>query len=196
MAVSLSTVKQLCTKAELELFTQSMATNVRTLDIKSLKSLVSRSRRLRDKFAKLANRQEREARGKQKPRRANPSQGSAATREKELLFAESLARFEKQLKKHEAAETKKAKPAKKPIAKKIKTSKKTAVKKPATAKSKSAAVSVSSIIDKSKQPKIGPAQHLAATKAKSARVKVSGKSRRVRHLSAETRRRQTHRDSR
>lgn len=216
MAVSLSTAKQLCTKAELELFTQSIARNVRTLDKKALKSLVGRSRRLRDKYTKLANRQEREARGKQKPRRANPSQSSAATRKKELLFTESLGRFEKQLKKLETAEAKKAKPAKKPAAKKPKTAKittvkktsvkntagnKTAVKKAiakkkAAAKSKPTVAPVSSIIEKSKRPKIGPAQHLAATKAKSTRVKVSGKAGRVRHLSAETRRRQAHRDAR
>ena len=97
MAISSSVAKQLCTANELTLFTAGLPKNIGTLDARQLKSRVSRSRKLRDKYSQLAKRQDREARGKQKPRGRQPSQGSDATRKKEQLFAESLARFEKRL---------------------------------------------------------------------------------------------------
>jgi len=145
MALTSTTAKQLCTKAELSLFTESLARNIKALDGKGLRARVTRARRLRDKYHALANRQDREARGKQPARRRQPSQGSVATRKKEQLFAESLARFEQQLAKLEAARSRATQPrsakrstkkatARKPAARKSGV-KKTAKAKPATKKS-------------------------------------------------------------
>ena len=97
MPLSTTTAKQLCTDSELRLFTESLARNVRKLDLKAVRSRVARARKLRDKYARMADRQDREARGKQQPRRGRAAQGSANTRKKEQLFAEALSRFERQV---------------------------------------------------------------------------------------------------
>jgi hypothetical protein len=57
--------KQLCTKAELDVYTASLSRSIKKLSEKELKGGVTRSRRARDKYRSLAERQKRESRGKQ-----------------------------------------------------------------------------------------------------------------------------------
>lgn len=210
MAISSTVAKQLCTKAELALFMQSLARNVKQLDAKSLRSCVTRSRKMRDKYHGLANRQDRESRGKQKAKSGRPAQGSAATRKKEQLFAESLARFEKQL--AVVAKSKPKKAAKKTRVKKVtkkvtkKKPVKKAVKKKATAKKsvkKKATAKVKQTTPKKAAAKKTTAKKRtttsarskkAATAAKKTRRTTSGRMRIDKHLSAQGRRNQARRD--
>ena len=168
---------------------------------------IARSRKLRDKYRKLASRQEREARGKQPPKGTRRSQGSGQTRKKEKLFAESLERFQQQLRK--------LKSKGKPVAKKAPTSagKKTKVKgvKKKTAKKKAAkkkAVKKAKKTKVAKQPsrkkkpksdvgktKIPKAAKKARTAAKKTRLKQSGRVRTTAHVSSRGRRKQARRDS-
>ena len=204
MSVTSTTAKQLCTKAELDLFTESLARNVKLFDDKALRSRVTRSRRLRDKYRQLADRQDREARGKQTPRRRRPSRGSVATRKKEQLLGETLTRFEKRLAKVETVNRKRAvKPTpttrsvKKPVAvKKAATTRKPTVKKKAAVKRGTIAELPVSKIHVKIRVRKSAAQKKAAVIAKKARLTASGLSRRVRHLTAATRRQQARRDTR
>ena len=115
MAISTAVAKQLCTKSEFTLFSESSSKNVTSLDAKALRLRITRARKLQDKYRQLASRQEREARGKQKPQGKRAAASSGATRKKEQAFLETRQRFEKQLAKVEATAKKKAakKPAKK-----------------------------------------------------------------------------------
>lgn len=65
--------KQLCNKSELELYTASLSRSVKTLSEKELRASIQRSRKTRDKFRSLAERQLREARGKQEAKGKRPS---------------------------------------------------------------------------------------------------------------------------
>lgn len=171
MAISSPVARQICTKSELELFSESLSCNIGKLDTKALKSRVGRARKLRDKYHQRANRQNREARGKQTPRRSRPAQGSAQTRKKEQLFAETLDRFDKQLAKLESPKPKRVvKKTKKRATAKVATSR-TAARKPASTKK-------------------------ATTAAKPARKKASGRTRIEKHLSAQNQRKQARRDAR
>jgi hypothetical protein len=208
MALTSTTARQLCTKTELALFTESLARNVKSLDEKALRSRVARSRRLRDKYRQLAHRQDREAHGKQEARRRQPSKGSAATRKKEQMFAESLARFEKQLAKVEAA---KRKAAKKPArtsrtakkagsgaaAKGAAVAKKTAGRKTKVAvTTATASASPASKVGAKTRVEAPAASEKATTIAKKSRFVASGLTRKRKHLSAQNRRRQASRDAR
>ena len=95
MSLSSTVAKQLCTKAELKLFTESLSRNVRNLDAKALKTRITRARKLRDKYSSLAKQQEREIRRKQEQRRRRAVTANVNTRRKERLFSETLTRFEK-----------------------------------------------------------------------------------------------------
>ena len=183
MTISSVTAKQLCTKSELSLFTESLARNVKSLDLKSLRNRIDRSRKLRDKYKQLAHRQDREARSKQRPRGQRASQGSAATRKKEQLFGESLARFEKRLADVEATS---ATPAKEVVksATKRSTRKKTAsttsaagrkstVKK--TAKSKKSAVKETATKKKVKR-KTPAGKKGAATRSEKAKLATESRT--------------------
>lgn len=210
MTINSTTAKQLCTKAELGLFTESLARNITAFDTKALRSRIARSRKLRDKYHQLANRQDREARGKQKPRRRNPSQSSTATRKKEQIFGESLDRFEQQLEKLKSAKAKpkkKSQPAQKktsktvPPKKKIAARKKSAVKKiPAKKKikTKKAPTANSSQVGIAAEERVKTptARKIAADAAKKTRIRDSGLTRKQKHRSAENRRHQARRDAR
>ncbi len=139
MSIPSSTAKQLCTKAELSLFTESQTRNVKNLDAKALKTRIERCRKLRDKYKQLANRQDREARAKQEPRRRQAAQGSTATRKKEQLFAESLVRFQRQLDKAETVDAKPVKTVKKKAVTKKKVATETSPATKVTTKKKVAA---------------------------------------------------------
>jgi hypothetical protein len=184
MSFSSATAKQLCTKSELELFSESLARQVKNFDTKALRARAGRARKLRDKYRQLADRQDREARGKQSARRRNPSQGSAQTRKKEQLFAETLRRFDKQLAAMEPPKTKRtAKKVKSKVASKP-TKGRTTVKKKAVKSTGEAAVRVPASAKK------------AISAAKKARRTASGRIRKDKHLSSQGRRKQGRRDAR
>ncbi|MCG8585343.1 MAG: hypothetical protein MI757_11580 [Pirellulales bacterium] len=212
MAISSTVAKQLCTKAEFELFSQSLARNIKSLDAKALRSGVTRSRKLRDKYRGLAHRQDRESRGKQKAKRSRPSQGSSATRKKEQLFAESLSRFEKQLAaaikpKKKAVKKSTAKKAVKKTAKKAvnkKTPTKKTTKKKSVAKAKRPAAKKVALKKKVAKKKAVKKKRVTAsargkkatTAAKKARQAAAGRMRIDKHISAQGRRNQAKRDRR
>lgn len=104
MPISVSDARKICTKSELELILESTATKLTTLSDARLRSNVAQARRLRDKYRDLAAQQRREARGKGKPRGANPSQGNDRTVQKQKLFDVALRKFEAQLRSHEKGE--------------------------------------------------------------------------------------------
>jgi hypothetical protein len=207
MALTSNTARQLCTKAELALFTESLARNVKGFDARALRSRVARSRKLRDKYRQLANRQDREARGKQQPRRRQPSRGSAATRKKEQMFAESLTRFEKQLAKLEAASGKTAgegagatrsaeKSSRAAVTRRkvTATEKKTSKRKTSVAKGATSRPHLSKASAK-KMDQMSRAQKKPAATAKEARIIASGQKRKQKHLSALNRRQQARRNA-
>jgi len=211
MALSSPVARQICTKAELELFSESLSRNVIKLDTKRLKSRIGRARKLRDKYRQRANRQDREARGKQTARRSRPSRGSAQTRKKEQLFAETLDRFEKQLAKLESPKPKRAtKKTKKRAPVEVSTSRNTVRMK--TAKKANRTVKKSGPVKKAakrkavnknlaktsteRKSRIPAATKKATTAAKKARNKASGRTRIEKHLSAQNRRKQARRDAR
>lgn len=129
--------KQLCTKAELDVYTASLSRSIKKLSEKELKGGVTRSRRARDKYRSLAERQKRESRGKQGAKGKCVAKGSERTFRKADLFGQVLSRYETQIasvtgtgKQSPAASKTTAKSADK---KKV-TSKKKAAKKKSTAK--------------------------------------------------------------
>jgi len=146
MAINMNQVRALCTKSEKELFDSSSAKKIKELTPARLKNKVERSRKLRDKYRDLAEKQRREMRGKQPSHNPGSAKSNDATRTKQQLFQELMERFQAALKDAEAASpagaAKKVAPkagskksaTKKPTTKK-KTSKKKVVKKAVTKKS-------------------------------------------------------------
>ena len=190
MAANSIVARKLCTNSEFELFTSSLQKNIRPLDEKTLKSRIVRSRKLRDKYHHVANRQDREARGKQPPRRRNSSQGSVATRKKEQLFSESLERFEKRYEELESARQQaEKKPASKP-----RTTKKLAITKTVATTGKRKVVKKEKSGAKSAMTKTKARRKATATANKS-RFTASGVTRKQKHRSADNKRRQALRDS-
>jgi hypothetical protein len=149
-----------------------------------------------DKFRQLARRQEREARGKGKPRGAKPARSSQRTRKKEQLFAEVLARYQKRLAdlkvevKQEATKLRLAAQRKLATAKRKAPARKTAAKsakrKPAKTKTNAGA---------KRAPTRRKAVRVSAA-AKRSRVATGGLKRRSTHIAALGRRSQARRDSR
>ena len=126
--------KQICTKTEFELFTNSRARSIKSLTEKDLAKAVTRSRRARDKYRSLAERQRRESRGKQQPRGSRAAKGSQRTERKAELFAETLDRYQARLAELKAPPKPAKKAKKKPAASKSSVAKKTAPKKKPAAK--------------------------------------------------------------
>lgn len=100
--VSAKMVRELCTAPEAALVRASRDRGVRDVSIADLRAKRERVRALRDKFRDLAERQRREARGKQSPRGATPSKSNDRTVIKQQIFAEALANFDKRIKAVEA----------------------------------------------------------------------------------------------
>jgi histone H1/5 len=125
--ITSSEAKQLCAKGEYELFAISRPRTIKILTVKDLKSRIQRSRKARDKYAKLTGEQQRQARGKQAPKGTRPSQGSQRTSRKQQLFAETLARYEARLSELEQQEA--DSPAEKSASNQVKKTKKKAVRK-------------------------------------------------------------------
>lgn len=204
MPLTSTTARQLCTKAELALFTESLSRNVKSLDKKALRSQAARARELRNKYRQLANRQDREARGKEAARRRQPSQGSAATRKKEQLFAEALARFDAQAAKMRAAEKSLAKkPAKKKRSGTKTVSrtgtgarKKAAVKKKTPSAEKAGSGSGPKKVRARKQVSSSVVSRKPGSRSKKKTSIVTGGMRKQTHRAADNRRRQARRDTR
>jgi hypothetical protein len=213
MSVKTSEARQLCTKSELGLYLASLPRAVKKLKAAALRSKITRSRRLRDKYRQLADRQTRESRGKQAARGKRPASGNQRTRRKEQMFAEVLERFQTRL----ALAGKPLTPAKKKTAikktpkKKVvvrKTTKKKTAKKTTTAKKKEAkpvrkqtiatvASAPRSTAKRSKTKAQSAGSRVEVeTAAKRSRLAGSGTQRIQRHIAAEGRRRQARRDSR
>lgn len=128
MTVTIQRAKALCSTSELELVHWSTRKRVEDLSEARLLQKITRARKLRNKFRDLADRQRREARGKGKPQGRTPAKGNEATRVKQQLFQETLARFEEALVARRAADAKAAAKVSKKTSKK-KVSKKTIAKK-------------------------------------------------------------------
>ena len=91
---------RLCAQTEIGLITDSLPSQIATLNTGQLKRNVKRARNLRDKYRSVAARQRREAIGKEEARRARPAQSGQNTERKAQLFAETLDRFIAQLATH------------------------------------------------------------------------------------------------
>lgn len=144
MSFTLRQVQPLLTKAELELFQDSRATAVRTLNERQLASRIKRARALRDKHRDAYRRQTVKTRAT-----ARPSTGdeNRRTELKAEIMADVLQRFEAQQLKLQAQVARQAAAAKKPAtagkpaaARKPAVAKTTAVARKATATTKPAAV--------------------------------------------------------
>lgn len=224
--IKASEARALCTAAEYQLVQASLPKSVKRLSAAQLRSKVSRSRKLRDKYRDLARRQRIEARGKGQPRGSRPAQSNKNTVRKAELFDETLTRFEQQLQRVEADVAKSSdgakKQAKRPPGKKTPLARPKAAKK-ATKKAakKKAAPSKAPPVDEATEgsSKPAPAKRPAPPKrpvarptkakraaamrnapanaaAKETRIRKSGQRKVQAHVAAAGRRKQARRDAR
>lgn len=142
MPIRTPKARQLATQPELKLYESSLRGAVTPFSAAQLRQRLTRARKARDKYAQLAKRQRREARGKAEPRGSRAAQGNARTLEKVQLFQETMDRFEKRIQvveakdaKKPAAAAKRTPPGKKTVARKKAAAKRSAPKK-ATPKKK------------------------------------------------------------
>jgi hypothetical protein len=206
MPVSIQKARSLCTKSELDLLHWSRSPDLVDLPPSRIKQKIARSRKLRDKFRDLADRQRRESRRKEGPRGKRPSESNDATRTKQQLFQEALERFEAALVKHNAAVAKKA--SKKKTSKKTtkKISKKTLMKKaskasakPAKKVSKKKTASLASALQSEQKAWNKSARAVSSQsegKRKSMKFSRTGQPKIQGHVSSRTRRNQAKRDAR
>jgi hypothetical protein len=94
MPITRPQAREICTKDEFELVESSFTPRVKTLTPTRLRSKITRSRKLQDKFRELARTQNRATKGEgdRKVRDAN-----VRTERKAQLFEETRERFEKRL---------------------------------------------------------------------------------------------------
>ena len=97
MAISRRDAKPRCSSAEFALANESYPPDIASFSERELRTRISRTRKLRDKYKDLAAKQAREIRGKAKPTRQKQPTGNAATVLKRDFFAETLERFETKL---------------------------------------------------------------------------------------------------
>jgi len=97
MSITTPKARQLTTASEFTLFSKSLSRSVKNLSEAQVRVAIGRARKLRDKYRQMADRQEREVRGKVDARRRRPSAGNLGTREKMRLFEETLGRYEARL---------------------------------------------------------------------------------------------------
>ena len=198
MPLTSTVAKQLCTEAELKLFTESLARNVKKLNLKAVKARVDRSRRLRNKYSDLADRQDREMRGKREARRRRTVRGNENTRKKEQLFSEALARFEQHRIALESASANTNKAAKRTKRASITaaTTRSTTTKKKTGAGTQRKASKRKRGAKSAKKTNVTGKTSEATAKAKQSRFTAAGQMRIHKHVSAQNRRRQAKRDSR
>lgn len=133
MAFTRKQAEKLCTKAELEIFVQSLPTELKTLTRAQVVRKLQTARRLRDKQQDLFRRQRLASRAKSGAKDGKSGLANVRTEQKAQLFSEALTRFEKKLEQLDkaaaraAAQAEKAKakaakkpaPAAKPVAAKV-----------------------------------------------------------------------------
>jgi len=125
-----SKARSLTTKSEYEVVRRASPTHIGKLSEKQLRAGVAQSRKLRDKFKTLADRQRREARGKAAPRTGKgPANNNQNTLSKIELFDQALERYQAKLNKLTKAV--KARVAATPAKKAAKPTAKKAASKPA-----------------------------------------------------------------
>ena len=95
MAIPRTTAKKLCTDVEYRLVNESFPPHIGELSEKELVQRIKRARAARDKYRSLAERQNREARGRAAPHSSRPAASNQNTILKQKIFDEALARFEK-----------------------------------------------------------------------------------------------------
>ncbi|HBO45050.1 MAG TPA: hypothetical protein DD670_14195 [Planctomycetaceae bacterium] len=100
MAISIAKARSLCDEAELELVMESAPKRLATLSAARLNQTAELARKLRDKWLDQSRGQRRT---KQTTQQTRDIAANARSEEKAQLFAEVLERFEKQLRKVEAA---------------------------------------------------------------------------------------------
>jgi hypothetical protein len=99
MAISRGQAKEICTKPEFELVEASFAPTVNSFTPARLRSKISRTRKLQDKYRELARTQHRSLKDGASSKRNRDS--NARTERKAKLFEETRERFEKRLQKLE-----------------------------------------------------------------------------------------------
>lgn len=97
MPITQKDARALCTADEFEIVAASFSPAVRELDEKQLRALLTRARRMSDKWRDLGRQQKGEARGKRVARKSKPASGAAGTARKAKLFTETVERIEKRL---------------------------------------------------------------------------------------------------
>lgn len=95
MTIPRTTARKLCTDVEYRLVNESFPPQVTELSEKALVQRIKRARTAYDRYRSLSERQAREAKGRAAPAGARPAQSNANTMTKQKIFAETLARFEK-----------------------------------------------------------------------------------------------------
>jgi hypothetical protein len=181
MVITINRAKALCTSSELDLVHWSKSPRASELTPARLKQKIDRARKLRDKQRDLADRQRREARGKQGPRGKRPSKGNDTTREKQQLFQETLERFEAAMAKRRAA-------AEKAATKKV-SKKKASKKKVSKARSPGAN-------ERGRAASMREMSESTQGKRTEKRLGRAGKAKIQGHVSSRTRRNQAKRDAR
>jgi hypothetical protein len=94
MAFNRNHARPLCSDAEYQLFTASLADEIGTLTPVQLRGKIQRARKLRDKYRDLEKRQRLANRSRTGTKKGNRPDTNARTADKAKLFGEALARFE------------------------------------------------------------------------------------------------------
>ena len=94
MAFNRNHARPLCSDAEYQLFTASLADEIGALTPAQLRSKIQRARKLRDKYRDLEKRQRLANRSRTGTKKGNRPDTNARTADKAKLFGEALARFE------------------------------------------------------------------------------------------------------
>jgi len=94
MAFNRNHARPLCSDAEYQLFTASLADEIGELTPAQLRSKIQRARKLRDKYRDLEKRQRLANRSRTGTKKGNRPETNARTADKAKLFGEALARLE------------------------------------------------------------------------------------------------------
>jgi hypothetical protein len=134
MSHTRTSAKKLLNASELALFDAGRRDEIGSLDERTLKSKIERTRRLRDKYRDLARRQHLATRSRTGTKRGPRGDANFRTAEKDVLFTELLGRFEARLAQRQGT-AKRAKPIAKSSAGKSSAGKSSADKSAAPRKS-------------------------------------------------------------
>jgi hypothetical protein len=145
MALTRKQAERLCTKAELELFVQSLPAELKTLTRVQVVRKLQSARRLRDKQQDLFRRQRLASRAKSGAKDGRSGLANVRTEQKAQLFSEALARFEKRLEQLDKAAARATAQAEKQAAKAQKTPARPAAPKPTATIAKSQALAKSNV---------------------------------------------------